>query len=138
MPRGHKPTHGHTIGRRGTPTYYAWSNMIKRCTKSGDKRWSSYGGRGIKVCERWLTFANFLADMGPRPEGKNGNRSLYSIDRIDNSGDYEPTNCRWATTEQQNANKRARDFSFTARPEYRQKMRDAANKRWRRSKSNAM
>lgn len=129
MPRGKKPVHGHG---HGTPTYWAWGNMVRRCTNQANSRWPSYGGRGIKVCERWLVFANFLADMGPRPEGRNGKRSLYSIDRIDNAGDYEPGNCRWATTQEQNANKRARDFSFTARPEYRQKMRDAANKRWRK------
>ena len=124
-------------GMSGTPTYWAWSGMISRCTNPNNPRFHNYGGRDIRVCKRWMKFKNFLKDMGPRPDGKRGARSLYSLDRYpDNDGNYTPRNCRWATVEQQNANKRDRDFSFTTSPAYRQKMRDAANKRW--SKRNAV
>lgn len=80
--------------------YNSWREMILRCTDEADSNYKNYGGRGIKVCDRWLTFKNFLEDMGPRPK-------WWSIDRIDNDGNYEPTNCRWATKWEQNRNKRA-------------------------------
>ena len=78
----------------------AWSRMKERCYNPHNKKYHLYGARGIKVCERWLnSFENFLADMGTRPSPE------HSIDRIESHGNYEPTNCRWATIEQQNNNR---------------------------------
>lgn len=82
----------------GTPTYRSWDHMKQRCLNPNNDRYNDYGGRGIKVCERWLSFDNFLADMGERPDGT-------TIDRIDTDGDYTPDNCRWATTSAQQSNR---------------------------------
>ncbi len=91
--------HGMTI--TNMPEYRSWSHMIRRCTNPKDARYADYGGRGIKVCDRWLNDVHaFFADMGPRPSPK------HSIDRIDNSGNYEPGNCRWATPPEQIRNTR--------------------------------
>ena len=81
------------------PMYGAWHAMRQRCSNPKNEQYRNYGGRGIKVCSRWATFWNFLEDVGNRPEG-------YSLDRIDNDGNYEPGNVRWATPLQQSNNRR--------------------------------
>lgn len=90
--------HGETGRTARTVEYIAWCNMIQRCRTRTNPRWKDYGGRGIAVCERWLRFENFLADMGRRPGPG------FSLDRIDNDGNYEPGNCRWATASEQRRN----------------------------------
>jgi hypothetical protein len=89
-------------GLKNTPEYRAWINMKNRCYNQHDKRYSDWGGRGIKVCDRWLhSFESFLSDMGKKPT------RLHSLDRHpDINGNYEPGNCRWATMPQQNRGKR--------------------------------
>lgn len=87
-------------GMIGTPTYASWKAMIQRCTNPQCPHFERYGGRGIAVCDRWLAFEAFLEDMGERPVGR-------SLDRINNSQDYEPGNCRWADTKTQNRNTRS-------------------------------
>jgi hypothetical protein len=89
------------------PEFYIWASMHQRCTNPKAKQYEDYGGRGIKVCSRWELFDNFIADMGPRPEGKHpSGRAMYTLERKDSNGDYTPSNCVWATYKEQARNKR--------------------------------
>lgn len=92
-------------GMTGTPEYKAWQGLRDRCYNEDAEQYPNYGGRGVSVCKEWLnSFEAFYADMGPRPE------KGYSIDRVDVNGDYEPSNCRWATGETQSNNKRCNKY----------------------------
>ena len=95
-------THGHTRQRTLTPEYESWASMLSRCRNPNATQYKWYGGKGIKVCDRWQSFENFLADMGTRPEGT-------SLDRIDPYGNYEPSNCRWADRLEQRRNQRPQE-----------------------------
>lgn len=90
----HNYSHGEGSKNNRTKEYGIWSNMIQRCGNVRHHSYKYYGGRGISVCERWLVYENFLSDMGRKPP-------RHSLDRIDNAGNYEPANCRWATQSEQ-------------------------------------
>jgi len=95
-----RTTHGYSRGDKRSPEYSAWAGMIQRCTNPRNDSYKRYGGRGIKVCERWRnSFADFRADVGERPGPG------YSLDRTENDGHYEPGNARWATLQMQSRNK---------------------------------
>lgn len=103
-----------THGMADTPTQQVWTDMKRRCLSPHRRGYANYGGRGIKVCDRWVNgdgersgFHCFLADMGPRPSLQ------HQIDREDNDGDYTPSNCRWLLKSSQDYNKR-NTFRFTA------------------------
>lgn len=92
--------HGHA-GRKGpSPTYVAWACMRRRCSNPNTRDYANYGGRGITACARWSLFENFLADMGEKPVG-------LTLERNDNAQGYGPDNCRWATRQDQNRNRRS-------------------------------
>jgi hypothetical protein len=97
---GLKATHGEARKGRESSEYSTWKAMLQRCENPNDKSYKFYGGRGIKVCERWHRYENFIADMGRRPPG-------CELDRYpNNDGNYEPNNCRWTTHSEQMKNKR--------------------------------
>jgi len=91
-------SHGHTKNRSPSPTYRTWVNMLTRCENPKASQYSSYGGRGISICDRWHSFESFIGDMGERPPD-------CTLDRINNDGNYEPSNCRWASKVEQCRNR---------------------------------
>jgi hypothetical protein len=97
--RGLRLRHGHAVGEKPSSAYSRWANMKNRCLNPRADRWDDYGGRGIKVCARWMIFDNFYADMGDPPPG-------LTLDRRNNDGHYEPDNCYWATRREQRQNQR--------------------------------
>ncbi len=97
-------THNYAKHEDRSPEYTVWLNLRQRCSNPNNSEYHNYGGRGIKVCERWDSFDNFLKDMGFRPT-KN-----HSINRSNNNGDYEPDNCFWSTKKEQDSNKRNNNY----------------------------
>lgn len=87
------------------PVYKLWESMIRRCNDKNHRAYHNYGGRGIKVCDRWMNIENFVSDMYPRPKDT-------SLDRIDNNGNYCPENCKWSTQTQQSRNRRTTKLNY--------------------------
>jgi hypothetical protein len=111
-----QPKRGANLLKHGvthSPEHRSWLSMMTRCLWSGPERpdYALYQGKGITVCERWLDFANFLADMGPKPTPK------HTLDRIDSDGNYEPNNCKWSTAREQARNWKRRNFRIAFRGE---------------------
>lgn len=102
-----KAAHGHASRKlaRRSRTYSSWHCMKDRCQRPNNRNYADYGGRGITVCERWQDFKNFLADMGECPPD-------LTLERIDVNGSYEPSNCRWASWDEQRRNKRCETVSY--------------------------
>lgn len=106
-------------GVKPSPTYRSWAGAVSRCINPNAVAYPDYGGRGIRVCERWRQFENFLADMGEKPIG-------LTLDRIDPNGNYEPSNCRWASRLVQAQNQRRTRLSFDLADEIRERRRAGA------------
>ncbi len=101
---------GEQMRNKDHPLYCRWKEMRKRCYKPYHKNYSSYGGKGITICEEWNDFWQFVADMGPHPSKK------HTVDRIDNSKGYSKSNCRWATQKQQTDNRRIAHECYKGHP----------------------
>ena len=91
------------MATKGNPTYQCYQDMRQRCLNRRCVAFKNYGGRGITICERWDSFENFLSDMGEKPDG-------LTLERNDNDGNYEPSNCRWATRQEQRRNTRTCNY----------------------------
>jgi hypothetical protein len=101
--------HGQAKRTHKSLTYRIWCGMITRCYNANRREFKYYGGRGIKVCKRWHKFANFFADMGPCP-------ARYSIERVNNDGNYTPSNCKWIPQREQAKNQRGRKGHLSKNP----------------------